>query len=111
MGKSRSTCFDAQIADATISLVQYTILSFHRWITDYSPFDRIFASVLEDAMQYSIASEQQKIPLIIIEIFSGLAGVDVIELTRSVFRGEQTSTRIKQFNPVFYQNLQKHGAV
>jgi len=110
LGKSKSTCFDAQIADATISLVQYTILSFHRRITDYSSFDGIFASALEDAMQYSIASELQKIFLIIIEIFSNFADVDVIELTRSIFRDEQTSNRIKQLNPIFYQNLEKYEA-
>jgi len=110
LGKCKSTCFDAQIADATISLVQYTILSFHRRIMDYSSFDGIFASALEDAMQYSIASELQKIFLIIIEIFSSFAGVDVIELTRSIFRDEQTSNRIKQLNPVFYQNIVKHEA-
>ncbi len=110
LGKCKSTCFDAQIADATISLVQYTILSFHRRIMDYSSFDGIFESALEDAMQYSIASELQKMFLIIIEIFSSFAGVDVIELTRSIFRNEQTSNRIKQLNPVFYQNLEKHEA-
>ena len=77
---------------------------------DYSSFDGIFESALEDAMQYSIASELQKMFLIIIEIFSSFAGVDVIELTRSIFRNEQTSNRIKQLNPVFYQNLEKHEA-
>lgn len=107
LGKSKSTCFDAQIADATISLVQYTILSFHRRISDYSSFDGIFESALEDALQYNIASELQKMFLIIIETFCDFAGVDVIEMTRSIFRDEQTSSKIKYLSPVFYKTLEK----
>ena len=110
LGKSKSTRFDAQIADTTISLTQYTILSFHRRISDYSSFDGIFASALEDALQYSIASEMQKMFLIIIETFSDFAGIDVIEMTRSIFRDEQVSNKIKYLNLVFYKNLEKHEA-
>ena len=76
LGKSKSTCFDTQIADATISLVQYTILSFHQRLTNYSSFDGVFVSAIEDALQHSIAVELQKMFLLIVEIFSDFAGVD-----------------------------------
>lgn len=107
LGKSRSTCFDAQIADATISLSQYIILSFHRRISDYSSFDGIFASAIEDALQTSIASELQKMFWTILEIYSDFTGVDIIEVTRSIFRDEQVCNKIKLQNPVFFENLKK----
>lgn len=110
LGKSKSTCFDAQIADATISLTQYTILSFHRRISDYSSFDGIFASALEDALQYSIASELKKMFLIIIEIFSEFIGIDVIEMMRTIFGNEQARKKIKLLNPIFYENFEKAQA-
>ncbi len=110
LGKSKSTCFGSQIADATISLTQYVILSFHRRILDYSSFDGIFASALEDALQHSIASKLQKMFFIIIEFFSGLAGVDVIKLTRSFYRDGQTRIKMKNLNPTFYEILEKHEA-
>jgi hypothetical protein len=110
LGKSKSTCFDAQIADATISLVQYTILSFHQRISDYGSFDGVFASALEDAMQSSIASELQRLFWVILEMFCDNAGVDIFEFTGSVFRDEQACTKLQQFNPAFYENLQKHRA-
>lgn len=110
LGKSRSTCFDAQIADATISLAQYTILSFHQRISEYSSFDGIFASALEDAMQYSLAAELQKMFLIIIETFSAFAGFDVLEVTKSIFRDEQASHKMEELNPVFYRNMEKLNA-
>jgi hypothetical protein len=106
LGKSKSTCFDTQIADATISMVQYTILSFHRRITDYSSFDGIFASAMEDAMQYSIASQLQKLVLIILDFFADFTGIDVIELTRSVFRDDMASEKLIKLNRIFYENME-----
>lgn len=107
LGKSKSTCFDTQIADATISLTQYIILSFHRRITNYSSFDGVFASALEDALQYSIASELKKLFLIIIEIFSEFIGIDVIEMMRTISGNEQARKKMKILNPVFYENFEK----
>ena len=110
LGKSRSTCFDSQIADATISLAQYTILSFHQRISEYSSFDGIFASALEDAMQYSMAAGLQKMFLIIIEMFSAFDGIDIIEVTKSIFRDEQAGSKLEELNPIFYRNMGKLNA-
>jgi len=110
LGKSKSTCFDAQIADATISLSQYIILSFHRRILDYSSFDGIFASAIEDALQNTIASELQKMFWVILEIYSNFTGVDIIEVTRSIFRDEQACNKIKLHNPIFFENLKEYEA-
>ena len=110
LGKSKSTSFDAQIADATISLVQYTILSFHQRISNYGSFDGVFASALEDAMQNSIASELQKLFWIILEIFCNNTGVDIIEFTGSIFRDPNAYIKLQQFNPALFDNLQKQRA-
>ncbi|MDO9635308.1 MAG: transposase [Paludibacter sp.] len=110
LGKSKSTSFDAQIADATICLVQYTILSFHQRISNYGSFDGVFASALEDAMQDSIASELQKLFWVILEMFCNYTGVDIIEFTGSIFRDENAYIKLQQFNPVLFDNLQKQRA-
>ena len=110
LGKSKSTSFDAQIADATICLVQYTILSFHQRISNYGSFDGVFASALEDAMQDSIASELQKLFWVILEMFCNYTGIDIIEFTGSIFRDENAYIKLQQFNPVLFDNLQKQRA-
>jgi len=109
LGKCKSTCFDAQIADTTISMVQYVILSFHQRISEYGSFDGVFASALEDAMQSSMASEMQKLFWLIVEIFCENAGVDIIEFTRSLFRDENACIKLQQFNPIFIDGLQKQN--
>jgi hypothetical protein len=110
LGKSKSTSFDAQIADATISLIQYAILSFHQRITNYGSFDGAFASALEDAMQNSIAGELQKLFWIILEMFCNFTGVDIIEFTGSIFRDEKAYIKLQQFNPSLFEDLQKQRA-
>jgi hypothetical protein len=110
LGKSKSTSFDAQIADATISLVQYTLLSFHQRISGYGSFDGVFASALQDAMQNSIASELQRLFWVILEMFCDNTGVDIFEFTGSIFRDEHACIKLQQFNPAFYDNLQKKRA-
>ncbi len=110
LGKNKSTCFDAQIADATISLVQYTILSFHQRITDYGSFDGVFASALKDAMQNSIASELQKLFWVVLEMFCNFSGVDIIDFTCSIFRDENAYIKLQQFSPDLLYNLQKQQA-
>lgn len=111
LGHCKSTCFDAQIADATIVLSQYTILSFHRRINEYGSFDGIFASAISDALQNSIAAELEKLFLIIIETFSELTGVDVIEITISLLRNQEAVEKIKNLNFIFYENMgEKYAA-
>ena len=110
LGKSKSISFDAQIADATISLAQYTLLAFHQRMCDYSSFDGIFRAALEDAMQYSIAGKLQKMFWLVLEIFCGFAGVDIFDFTGSLIRDEDACLKLQQLNPVFNESLHKHRA-
>lgn len=70
LGQSRSTCFDSQIADTTISLVQYTILSFHKRIYCQNTFDGIFASVLNEVKEHNLAQKLQQLFWLIVETMS-----------------------------------------
>lgn len=110
LGKCRSTCFDSQIADTTISLVQYTILSFHQRLLKYSSFEGAFAAALDDALQFTIATQLQEIFKQIIEVFSDFAGIDSIEITRSICRNEEACNKIKKLNHFFYEKLETCAA-
>lgn len=110
LGKCKSISFDAQIADATISLVQYTLLAFHQRMCDYSSFDGIFRAALEDAMQYSIAGELQKMFWLVLEIFCCFEGIDIFDFTGSLIRDENACLKLQRLNPVFNESLHKHRA-
>lgn len=98
LGQSRSTCFDTQIADTTISLVQYTILSFHKRICCSNTFDGIFESVMADIAEYNLAEKLQKIFWLIVETMSEFTGIDVMELTEDIFRDTNAREKLKQLN-------------
>lgn len=110
LGKCKSTSFDAQIADATISLTQYTLLAFHQRLCDYSSFDGIFRAALEDAMQNNIAAKLQEMFWLVWEIFCDFAGVDIFEFTETLVRDENAYLKLQQLNPVFNECLHKHRA-
>lgn len=54
-GKCQSNDFDAQIADTTISLVTYTILSLYKRINNYIPLGQIFRQFREILLQTTLA--------------------------------------------------------
>jgi len=110
LGKCRSTCFDSQIADTTISLTQYVILAFHKRLIGYSSFDGAFESALQDALKNTIAAQLLEIFMQIIETFSDFAGIDTMEFTRSLLRDEKANCKIKQINPFLYEKLKIHHA-
>ncbi len=111
LGQSRSTCFDSQIADTTISLVQYTILSFHRRICCQNTFDGIFESVTKDIAEYNLAQKLQKIFWIIVETMSDFTGIDVMELTEDIFRDTNASEKLKRLNIIIpKEKIYDHAA-
>ena len=48
--------------------------------------------------------------LIIIEMFSAFDGIDIIEVTKSIFRDEQAGSKLEELNPIFYRNMGKLNA-
>ena len=98
LGQSRSTCFDSQIADTTISLVQYSILSFYKKINSQPTFDGVFKDVTEQVYEYNLAQKLQKIFWLIVEAMSQFSGVDVIELTENIFKNDKASEKLTQLN-------------
>jgi hypothetical protein len=110
LGKCKSTSFDAQIADATINLTQYTLLAFHQRICEYSSFYGIFSAALEDAMQHNIAAKLQEMFWLVLEIFCDFAGVDVFDFIETLVTDEKAYLKFQQLNPVFDECLYKHRA-
>ena len=111
LGHSRSTCFDSQVADTTISLVQYTILSFHRRICGQNTFDGIFESATKDIAEYSLAQKLQKIFWIIVETMGSFTGIDVMELAEDIFRDANASEKLKRLNIIIpNEKIYDHAA-
>lgn len=103
LGRCKSTCFDSQIADATISLVQYTLLSFHRRIHYGCTFDHIFQEVTENVQQHNIAIKLTELFNVIVETLSEFTGIDCFELIEEIFESENFERKLKKLNLRFEQ--------
>lgn len=77
LGKCQSQDFDAQIADTTISMLQYNILSLAKRFLDYESFGELFRQSGTEALKLTIA---EKIWWYLIEILTIISDVFEIEL-------------------------------
>lgn len=97
-GKCQSNNFDAQIADTTISLITYTILSLHKQVVEYIPLGQIFRKWKDQLLESTLAERLWRLfvglILSFIQIFE--LGVEIEELLKKIFQTQQGNQIIKQ---------------
>lgn len=57
LGQCQSNDFDAQIADASISLIIYMMLSFHKKINCYNTLGELFSQYRDDLIEATVAQK------------------------------------------------------
>lgn len=70
LGKNQSVDFDSQIASISITMLQYSLLSFNKRITDYQTIGGLFKDVQNDTLELTFSN---RIYLIIRDVVSVLA--------------------------------------
>lgn len=77
LGKSQSQDFDAQIADTTISMLQFNTLSLVKRFTDYETMGELFRQTKAETLMLTIADQIWKY---LIEILQTIAEIFEIEM-------------------------------
>jgi IS4 transposase len=77
LGKSQSQDFDAQIADSTISMLQFNTLSLVKRFTDYETMGELFRQTKAETLMLTIAEQIWKY---LIEILQTIAEIFEIEM-------------------------------
>lgn len=72
LGKSQSNDFDAQIADTTINLIQYTFLAVQNSIEKYESLGKLFKNTKEDIIEARLQDRLIALLIAVIEIISTL---------------------------------------
>ncbi|MFH1252602.1 MAG: transposase [bacterium] len=97
-GKCQSNDFDAQIADTTISLITYTILSLHKQVVEYIPLGQVFRKWKDQLLESTLAERLWRLfvglILSFIQIFELDMGIE--ELLKKIFQTQQGNQIIKQ---------------
>lgn len=104
LGKCQSNDFDAQIADATISLILYTMLSFHKRIHCYTSLGTLFAKYSDEFIEATVAEKLWHLFLIIQLNIAEAFGIDYNNMMRVIFQIPETKNVIKSLSELFSQD-------
>ena len=94
LGKSQANDFDAQIADTTISMMQYILLTLHKRFAAYETLGELFRKNKEYFLQLTLAERLWgiflELLLHIIEIFE----IDINEVMKKMFNQPEYESKI-----------------
>lgn len=94
LGKSQSRDFDAQIADATISIIQYNIFSMAKRFSAYETIGELFAESTDQLLELTIAQRLWVFILELLEILSDLFDSNINDLIIKIIRSEDNNNKI-----------------
>lgn len=102
MGKCQSVDFDAQIADITISIINYNIFSMAKKFTCYETLGQIFSEMQNQITEYTL---WQKIWVFILELLKTIAEIidgDFNELVYRVLKSDKKENKIIKLIEINY---------
>lgn len=104
LGRSQSNDFDAQIADATISLIVYTMLSFHKRIHCHTSLGALFAQYRDDLLEATVVEKLWQLFLTIQLTIAKVFGLDYTEIMRVVFELPEVRKTLKSLSELFSED-------
>ena len=95
LGKSCSSDFDGQVADATIAMIQHIMITFYKRMNYQQSFGELFKEVSNEMIESSLAVKLWNVFLEVILVVGEMLDTDIIELHVQSMRNEQTLMLMK----------------
>lgn len=89
LGSCQSNCFDAQIADITILMLQYVMLIYFKRVNHQQSFGELFAEISSELVEIDLLTGLLEILKELIELLCQVAGIDFINFQRDVMKDEK----------------------
>jgi hypothetical protein len=99
LGQCKSSNFDAQIADTTISLIQHTMLSYCKRINYQTSFGGLFKDFYEERMEHNLLSKLLVLFWELIELIGASAGFDFMTIQQDMMQNQEILTRFSKLIP------------
>ena len=99
LGKCKSSCFDAQIADTTVTLLQHIMLSYYKRINCQQTFSGLFEAINKEMVELDLVSRILGLIQELIEVICEMVGFDFMELQEQLFRNDQTMAIFSRMLP------------
>ncbi len=96
LGKSQSNDFDAQIADTTITMIQYIFLALRNRIDKYESLGKLFENTKEDIIELRLQERLIALLITILEIIATLfEQADEQDILKKIINDEQALEKIR----------------
>ncbi len=104
LGACQSNDFDAQIADASMSLLVYLMLSFHKKLYSYTTLGALFAEYRDDLIEATVAEKLWQLFLTIQLTIAEIFDIDYTQLMRTIFQLPEVRKTIKSLAEIFFDD-------
>jgi len=91
LGKCKSSCFDAQIADTTVAMLQHIMLSYYKRITCQQSFSGLFEGISKEMVELDLVSRIIDLIWELIEVICSIAGIEFIEFQEQLIKNEKAT--------------------
>jgi len=95
LGKSNSSDFDGQIADATISMIQHIMLTFFKRMNYQQSFGELFKEISNEIIESTLAEKLWEIFLQVLCEIGEILKIDVLEMYEEIMRNEKAMLFMK----------------
>ena len=94
LGKCQSNDFDAQIADTTITLVQYILLTIRHRFDRYETKGELFRTMQQEVLDVRLNERLMGLLIEILNIMEDLFEIDAYELMEKMMNHEKTYQKL-----------------
>jgi len=107
LGQSLSQNFDAQIADTTLSMIQYIMLCYYKRINYQQSIGYLFKEISSQMIEKNISERLWNFFIELQVIIGDMAGFDVLEIYQELFKRKETAEIIER---IFISTYEKDKA-
>jgi hypothetical protein len=104
LGKCQSNDFDAQIADTTISLLVYMMLSFHKKIHSYTTLGALFAQYRDEFIEATVAEKLWQLFISFQLTIAEILEIDCTKMMRVIFQLPEVNNMFKSLAKIFFED-------
>ncbi len=98
LGKSQSKDFDAQIADITLALMRYLLLSYYERTRYGITIGDLFRELAQASIQENLLADISEYFLELLKIFAEFAGIDFITFYRELLTSPKAAQIVDLLN-------------
>lgn len=99
LSKCQSNTFDAQIADITISMTQYIMLSYFKRLNFQQTIGGLFENIAKELEELDLVTRLIGLFWLVLEIFCDISGIEFFELQESILKDDEA---MKKFSKLLY---------